>query len=681
MDLTESQTSDAPAQSLGSVPHRAKVACKACNLRRVKCDAGSGQPCWNCRIRDTPCELIESKRGKYVRRKKRSTRQPQGRINIANASHLAPAENDTGNSTGQDKVTQEAHRTQREPTPRSPSQDEDSTLTYTIEVNYTPQDGFTERRKVHYPIPPSVAERYVSQTGCKPEDPISLAEALALPPRHIADQLIRVFFERVHPAYPVFDRKKFSRLYYQGEASPLILQTIFFLGFTVGSDKLVHEGGYNTRFEARKTHYLRAKMLYDIDYDPDPLNVVAVLLLFGHWWRGPEDQKSTCFWVGCAVNVALEMGMHRSSSHSGMSPAIRSLRKRIWWAVYTRDRHTAAAFGQPCRIRDEDCDIEPLTEEDLTFDLEYDENIIPPHEAFHVSYVLEMSNLVKILGDILSSEFCPHRAQSEKYSTSSLASRLAEWESRLPYTMRNIPLDASLGAPFWAAMLHMSYHNYHILLYRPKTIETTTSSDIERDTLTRSAADGITRIAEDLIAAGTIRAGQIHLLPALFGALSIHTIAICRKDPVRQKLAKNKSRQCLLALGELSASWPVRTWFARGFLNLMRRLTGRGGSGSIVHVSSSIAGIHWNTIPPSEPRPVETPSAQGTSSSDATLAANSNAQPAYFGDSQRPDELWYDSFLAGYLDNSFDPDLQLYNTLGSILPVAFDTETENGRSF
>jgi hypothetical protein len=139
-----------------------------------------------------------------------------------------------------------------------------------------------------------------------------LAEALVLPPRHIADQLVRVFFERLHPAYPVFDRKKLSRLYHQGEASPLVLQTIFFLGFTVGSDKLVHEGGYSSRFEARKTHYFRAKMLYDIDYDPDPLNVVAILLLFGHWWCGPEDQKSTCFWVGCAVNVALEMGMHRS---------------------------------------------------------------------------------------------------------------------------------------------------------------------------------------------------------------------------------------------------------------------------------------------------------------------------------------------------------------------------------
>ncbi|KAJ0423512.1 fungal-specific transcription factor domain-containing protein [Aspergillus carlsbadensis] len=615
--------------SLEPVLHRAKVACKACNARRVKCDAGSGQPCWNCRVRHTPCDLIESRRGKEL------SQPPQ-------------------------------------------SQEEDSTLTYTIEVDYTPKDGRTERRKVHYPIPPSVADRYISQSGSRREEPISLAEALTLPRRHIADQLIHAFFERVHPAYPVFDRNKFSKLYHEGQASPLVLQTIFFLGFTVGSDKLIHEAGYSTRFEARKTHYLHAKLLYDIDYDLDPLNVVATLLMFGFWWRGPEDQKGTCFWVGCAVNVALEMGMHRSSSLSGLSPGVQSLRKRIWWAVYTRDRHTAAAFGQPCRIRDEDCDIEPLTEDDLTFDLRYDENIIPQHEAFHVSYVLEMSKLVIILGDILIAEFSPRRALADKYSTSSLASRLAEWEAQLPQELRRLQLDSSLGAPFWAAMLHMSYHNYYILLYRPRTIETNAASDIERDSLARGAADSITRIAEDLIATGTIRAGQIHLLPALFGALSIHTIAICRKEPVRQKLAENKSRQCLLALSELSASWPVRIWFARGFLNLMRRLTGRGGSGAIVNVSSSIAGSQSDTVASLGAGLPEALSPAGPSLSHGAGVVDSNTQPASFDDSRRPDQLLYDSFVAGYLDNSFDPDLELYNTLGPMLPITLNNAFETG---
>lgn len=61
-----------------------------------------------------------------------------------------------------------------------------------------------------------------------------------------------------------------------------------------------------------------------------------------------------------------------------------------------RDRHTSAAFGRPCRIRDEDCDIEPLTEEDFTFDTGYDQNLVPAQTDYHVSYVLEMSKLAVI---------------------------------------------------------------------------------------------------------------------------------------------------------------------------------------------------------------------------------------------------------------------------------------------
>lgn len=61
-------------------------------------------------------------------------------------------------------------------------------------------------------------------------------------------------------------------------------------------------------------------------------------------------------------------------------------------------------------------------------------------------------------------------------------------------------------------------------------------------------------------------------VPSLFSALSIHSLAMCRKDPILRQLAENKSRQCILALGELAKCWPVRMWIVKSFLNLMRRL-------------------------------------------------------------------------------------------------------------
>ncbi|KAB8271054.1 hypothetical protein BDV30DRAFT_228412 [Aspergillus minisclerotigenes] len=574
------------------VLRRARVACKACNARRVKCDAADGQPCWHCRTRQTPCELIESRRGKYARKRHARVRDAHGsgrsqKTRDPSAGRLAQATPAVVASDIDSGQADSIHRTtalggndredginippariedinagegpqsgQEQPHPRLQQVGESVSLSYVVEVVYSPKDGSTEPLKVHYPIPASIADRPDANYAPRFEEPVSLPEALTMPPRDLADQLIQTFFERLHPAYPVFDRQKFTRLYRQGQASPLVLQTIFFLGFTVGSEELIHTAGFSDRATARKTHYLRAKALYDADYENDRMNLVAVLLLFGF----------------CA-------------SQSAMSVPMRSLRKRIWWTIYTRDRHTSAAFGRPCRIRDEDCDVEALDEDDFKFDNDYDQTLIPAQTDYHVAYALEMTRLASI---------------------------------------------------------------------------------------------------QDLLGAGMIKSGLIHLVPALFSALSVHTIVICRKDPIRRQLAENKSRQCLLALSELAGSWPVKIWIAKAFLNLLRRLTVQG-SASIINVSSSIANNRSNAA------------LSGRSSSSGIHRAHSPKQTVSDSDRNEPmnradhlsgpqfrdlhpsggftqaaDHFVYNSFWASYLDNTFDVDLLLQNGLGPTLTGPFD---------
>ncbi|RAK71472.1 uncharacterized protein BO72DRAFT_473222 [Aspergillus fijiensis CBS 313.89] len=630
-------------------PARARIACKACNARRVKCDAAIERPCWHCRTRGTPCELIKSRRGRYVRTTPRRSRR-------------LPIDNRDTSDTPDAPLSAESHREAAiDRTLQTTSSSGSSDLTYIIEVNSTPRHGSTHPSKVHYPIPPSIAQALSHSP--RAEDPVSLRDALLLPP------------------------SPFCRLYAQGQPSPLLLQAIFLLGFTVGDESLVHAAGYSDRVVARRTHYLRAKALYNADYETCSVTTVAALLLLGFYWSGPEDQKDTCYWIGCAIHVAQALGMHRS-----YVSGVRCLRKRIWWSVYARDRHTAAAFGQPCRIRDEDCDIEPLTQADFDFDDDYDHSLIPKQEDYHVLYVMEMSKLASVLGDILVAEFSPRRPALEKHETDALAHRLAQWESYLPERLRRIPPDYGFGASFWANMLHLSYQNYYILLFRPKAINHLSSADVERDTRACTAADAITRIAEDLLAVGTIQFTQIHFVPALFGALSVHTFNICRKDPICQRLAENKSRQCLLALSELSRSWPVRIWFAKAFLNLLRRLTGQGSrqGGSIVNVSSTIAG-HSSLAPSASVDSTEPhtlininpptasclPSNAISSELDNTELSHQpghdhealladNQPPSNF--SQATEQVLYDTFLAGYIDQTFNSDLLVLNSLGSSLP-------------
>ncbi|KAK5264499.1 hypothetical protein LTR96_010261 [Exophiala xenobiotica] len=127
-----------------------------------------------------------------------------------------------------------------------------------------------------------------------------------------------------------------------------------------------------------------------------------------------------------------------------------------------------------------------------------------------------------------------------------------------------------------------AYHvSYFVELVRlaflrtPRTIESVTQQDLEQEITVRSSTDAVTRLAEDLLGSGTLRYAQVHIIPTLFGALSIHSLIIRFRQPVSSQLAENRARQCMLALSELSKLWPAAGWILRVFDKVLRRLTGR----------------------------------------------------------------------------------------------------------
>jgi hypothetical protein len=175
-----------------------------------------------------------------------------------------------------------------------------------------------ESEKLHYPIPTTVVEHAQDAAeGRNDSDPVTLAYlnmrgAFTVPPQEISDDLVRIFFQCFHPAFPVIDRQAFCSDYQQGRMSLLILHTVYFLSFTLCSESLVMRAGFSDRYNARRTYYLRAKALYDMDYEKDKIKLTAVLFLLGFWWEGPEDQKDIWHWLGTAISLAQTLGMHRS---------------------------------------------------------------------------------------------------------------------------------------------------------------------------------------------------------------------------------------------------------------------------------------------------------------------------------------------------------------------------------
>ncbi|KNA95867.1 hypothetical protein FOXG_01268 [Fusarium oxysporum f. sp. lycopersici 4287] len=433
--MADSQSRQSSVRSSSAAPIRtrvARVACKACHARRVKCDAADGQPCWHCRTRDVTCELIDSKRGKYARRStaQRVSRrqQAQSPVDQHDTMHdsiavITPQSNE--NSQYQEHSQPVPSNIAQNNEPGSQQQSlsgndksyflgDSSSLSYIVEMICSPRGGVSEPVKVHYPIPASIADRAIIPTRPQVE-PLRVQDAFTMPPKEISDRLVYTFFEIIHPPYPVIDRRAFSELYRQGKASPMLLHAMFLVTFILCDEGLIQAAGFSDRTAARKHHYLRAKTLYDVDHGSWAFNAHTGEFL-GILIAGcPDDQKDSWFWLGCATSCAQSLGMYRSTVASRLSPEKRALRKRIWWSIYTRDRHTAACLGKPCRIRDEDCDIEPLTEEDFYFDDDHNDPLITRQEEHHTALAIEMAKAAEILGDIVIAEYSPRRPDLEQY--------------------------------------------------------------------------------------------------------------------------------------------------------------------------------------------------------------------------------------------------------------------------
>ena len=110
--------------------------------------------------------------------------------------------------------------------------------------------------------------------------------ALQLPAEATCDKLISAFFHWAAPLVPILDRKEFLKSYQDPNNRPslLLIQAVLAAGSTVA-------GGSNlttipeTPVPIAATYFDRARMLYEANYETDPVTLVQSLILMGWYWE------------------------------------------------------------------------------------------------------------------------------------------------------------------------------------------------------------------------------------------------------------------------------------------------------------------------------------------------------------------------------------------------------------
>ncbi|GKZ85126.1 hypothetical protein AnigIFM56816_010891 [Aspergillus niger] len=547
------------------------------------------RPCQNCLSLNVPCEIGVSKRGKYPRKKSarhHATSQTDGNSVQLPASSVKGGNHSFTVSAGDKSDAKESHA---HPIPGDAASahqtvffGESSPLTVVIdEGRRSPEKGTNEMHmtRFHYAIPEKLdafntRDEAFRAHKIKQEGQLRADGAFSYPPPETCETLLRAYFDWFHPCFPILDRAAVYDSYVQGSLSPLLLQAMLFIGVSLCTDEVFARTEFSVRYWAKFLFYSRAKAIYDAEWESNKTVKIQALFLLSFWRGGPSEERDIRFWLGIAIDLAQKRGMHLMSKFSFASRREAGLWKRIWWSLYTRDQQSAAALGLPPHIRDEDCDVAMLEPEDIREEAVGGQRHFGVQCIEDLSYPAEMAKLAKLLRSIVSTQYSPLGPSSTGASRAALHQQLRDWESNMPLELK-LENATTPRAKFLAGLLHMTYQNLYILLYRPSFLHPPDGDLDSQGQIALDAATKSTRVLEDMLSHNLVQHGPPHLITHAFSTLCIHTIHFRRSSGTGRKLAEHRARLCLLSLQELQKSWDLENWVLNLFFRCLDDRTAR----------------------------------------------------------------------------------------------------------
>lgn len=301
-------------------------------------------------------------------------------------------------------------------------------------------------------------------------------------------KLIDLYFEVVHPAFPIVQKNVFYEKYDRNyrEFSPPLLAAVYILAINwwEHSDEL----SKSPRPNVREIERLIRSSLADAMWRPKLSTVQAALLLS----QRPEGDQ----WAPTAqiVAIAQELGLHLDCTHWKIPPWEKGLRKRLAWALYMQDKWGALVHGRPSHIFSSNWIVQPLAANDFPETELDDQN---PEEKVEIergrTLFVQMICLTQILAEILETFYTLEAMQNVTNAGSQgthlvlamakpIQLKLKEWYAALPTVIR---MDSSFQSGNVAltrlssiGYLHLAYFATEITLHRRiiRSLETDTQA-------------------------------------------------------------------------------------------------------------------------------------------------------------------------------------------------------------
>lgn len=289
-------------------------------------------------------------------------------------------------------------------------------------------------------------------------------------------KLIDLYFQVVHPGFPIIQKDVFYEKYEQSyrEVSPPLLAAIYILAINWWDQS--EELSQLPRPNVKEIEKLMRSSLASAMWRPKLSTIQAGLLLS----QKPEGDQ----WAPTAqlVAIAQELGLHLDCTHWKIPPWEKGLRKRLAWALYMQDKWGALVHGRPSHIFATNWIVQPLLPNDFPEVESVDGDVEDKLEIQRGrTLFVQMIHLSQILAEILDTFYTLQAMQNVgnagpqgTHLVLSLAKpiqlKLKEWYSAVPAAIR---MDSSFQANSVSSTrlssigyLHLAYYATEITLHR-----------------------------------------------------------------------------------------------------------------------------------------------------------------------------------------------------------------------
>ncbi|KAM0192764.1 hypothetical protein ACHAPI_008125 [Fusarium lateritium] len=525
---------------------RAEAVCFFCHSKKIKCDLQSrssqGQTrCSNCDNQDQDCHQRPSKRGKQRRR----------------ASTQVECGTESRNVVQGDQGMVESPASAVASTPRvvfalPPTEPPpEVAINHQTQTDTSPTEGAgrshagdvdTGFLQIYGPENQLAAEQQELVANIELRNPTSDPRQ-----QELQQSFSETYFEYCYPWCPILDRQTLES---ELERSPMLANALALAASHIQPPLIPHEGP--------ASYYKKARMMFYEDEEPDILTALKAISLF-YWWapRSPATahRHASWWWTSVIIRHAQQMNIHREPRRdSAVSSELHlSLRRRLWWTVFARERLTSLCQSKPCIICPEDMTIKEVQPADFPSD---------PASQKKGRIFKYWVRLCGIMGKVSKALSKSVDSTSAPFPTE-LRQELVEWVQSLPPDLQ-LPIGSSRTESFDRDVhqLHLPYLTTIIVMH----LQRTTPDLPQALPPAILAASCIARVLRDILSRGNAR----FLMAITCWYCGTAFIALLQATRIKQFSKEAEDGLDILdqAVGQLQLMWASANTIRQGFERL-----------------------------------------------------------------------------------------------------------------